>query len=90
MPDPFNLPPETVTNGQLYMALQSMNARMAVMASEQGRLRAAVEKQERDSADMLAAWKAGGTVLRFVKLVGALALAVTATWAVITTFFPRS
>lgn len=79
--DPFSLPPETVTTGQLYMALQSLNARLAVMASEQVRLRAAIEKQERDTADMLAAWKAGGTVLRIIKWAAAVGAGVAAIWA---------
>ena len=81
MSDPFSLPPETVTVGQLYMALQSMNARMAVMASEQTRLRTALEQQERDTTDMLAAWRASGTVLRIIKWTAAVGTGVGATYA---------
>lgn len=85
MSDPFNLPPETVTTGQLFMLLQSMNARLATMASEQARQAQQIDKQTADTADMLSAWKAGGTVLRFVKLIGGVAVAVTAAWGLFIT-----
>lgn len=81
MSDPFSLPPETVTTGQLYMALQSMNARMAVMANEQTRLRTDFEADRRDKADMVAAWKAGGTVMKAIRLAGAVVIACGALWA---------
>ena len=83
MSDPFSLPPETVTVGQLYMALQSMNARLAVMSAEQTRLRAAVEQQERDTAAMLAAWRTGATVVRIMKAAAAIGAGVVAVWTFI-------
>lgn len=79
--DPFSLPPETVTPGQLYMAMQALNARLAVVSAEQTRLRAAVEKQEQDTRDMLSAWRTGGTVLRIIKWAAAVGGGVAATWA---------
>lgn len=81
MSDPFQLPPESVTPGQLFMLLQAMNARLATIAAEQVRQGQRLDKIEVDSADMLRAWNAGGQVLRFVKLVGSIAVACGAVWA---------
>lgn len=88
--DPFSLPPETVTPGQLFMLLQSMNARLATMASEQHRQGQRLDKQEANTADMLQAWKSGGTVLRFIKLVGGVAVACMAAWGLFTSLFGRA
>jgi len=79
--DPFSVPPENVTTGQLFMLLQSINAKQSLIVAEQTRLRSDFEKDRAQMADMVAAWKAGGTVLRIIRLAGAVALALGAVWA---------
>lgn len=79
--DPFSIPPENVTNGQLYMALQSLRAQVGDVADEQTRLRTDFEADRRDKADMVAAWKAGGAVMKLIKLLGSLAIAAGAIFA---------
>lgn len=82
-PDQFNLPPEQVTTGQLFMLMQSMNARMLQQNAELVRIRERIERQESATRDIVSAWKAGGTVLTVVKIIGSVALAITATWALL-------
>lgn len=80
MPDPFSLPPETVTTGQLFMLLQELNSSMTKVAADQALLRADFERDRKDKADMVAAWKAGGTVLRMIKVLGGAVVAGYGIW----------
>jgi len=78
--DPFNLPPETVTNGQLFIAIRDMNARVMMIASEQKALRADFEDDMRDKQAMVEAFKTGGTVLCMIKWSAAVGAGLAATY----------
>lgn len=79
MSDLFTLPPENVTPGQLFMLLQSLDAKQALIADELGDITARITALEADTADMRQAWKTAGMVLFVLKwaaAVGAGAVAV--------------
>ena len=48
-------------------------------------VRERVEQVEEDQRDLLAAWRAGGAVLRVVKWASAVGAGITAIWAFIST-----
>lgn len=78
-PGQFDIPPEHVTTGQLYLLLQQLSVKQSLVLQEQVRFGKRIEAQEEATRDMIAAWKAGGTVLRIVKwaaLVGTAALSI--------------
>lgn len=77
----FELAPETVTPGQLYMLLQSIDERQAQLVREQVHIRERMDRLENDTADLLAAWRAGGAVLRIVKWAAAVGAGLAAIWA---------
>lgn len=81
--DPFSLPPETVTPGQLYMAMQSLNARLAVIAAEQSRQGKRMDRMDAEISGLVAAWQAGGTLLGLAKAVAILGSGVAATLAAV-------
>lgn len=79
MSEEFDVPPEHVTTGQLYMLLQQVSTKQSLIVQENVRMSRRLENLEKDTADMVAAWKAGGAVLRIVKwgaLVGGAAISV--------------
>lgn len=78
--DPFNLPPEAVTTGQLYMAMQQLNTRIALQNGKLEEVRKEVREHRADTRDLVAAWKAGGTLLALVKLLGVVATALLASY----------
>lgn len=71
----FELPPEHVTNGQLYLLLQQMDVKMNVHALRQKETFEQVKKLEEDTAQMREIWKTGAGVIRFIKLLAAIAAA---------------
>lgn len=81
MSDDFNLPPENVTTVQLFMLLQSINAKQSVMISEQARTNKRLEQLETDTADLRQAWKTAGSVLRLLRWAAAVGAGAAAIWA---------
>ena len=77
----FNLPPTDMTPHQLYALLLAIDAKQGQLVREQVLIRERVEAVEVDTADLLSAWRAGGTLLRAAKLLSAIAAACIAVWA---------
>lgn len=77
---PFDVPPEHVTTGQLYMLMQQLSTKQSLILKEQVAIAKRLEKQETATEDMVAAWKAGGTVLRILKWSALVGTAVISVW----------
>ena len=71
----FDLPPEVVTTGQLYVLMQSMNTKMSLQLLHQQELENEVKTLKQETEGLRDAWKAAGTLLTFVKWVAAVAVA---------------
>jgi hypothetical protein len=84
----WNIPPESVTPGQLFMLLQAINAKQSMIVSDQQRIAQRIEKLESDTSDMVQAWKAGGTVLRIIKWAAAVGAAFVAIAAFVRGLIP--
>lgn len=78
----FDLPPEHVTNGQLFLLLQALNTKQSISNASQQRLVERIDKLDVDTKDMRDAWKAAGHLLTFIKYTAAVALAITGLWAI--------
>lgn len=83
MPDPLRLPPRDVTNAELYILLEQMNNRLYIMSAEQSRASKRMDKFEGDLSGLLAAWRAGGTLLLLAKAVTVLGAGIAAVWAAV-------
>ena len=68
--DPFSLPPESVTPGQLYVAIQSLSIRQNQLNSELTTLRKELTEQKEATQHLVAAWNTGGHLLSVVKILG--------------------
>jgi hypothetical protein len=80
-PDPFGVPPEAVTIGQVYMATQMLVTRIAIQNQELAALRKEVQEQRADTRDIVAAWKAGGTLIGLAKIITIVAAAIGGAFA---------
>ena len=78
----FDIPPEHVTNGQLFLLLQALNTKQSISNASQQRLVERVEKLDHDTKAMRESWQAAGKLLAFIKYTAAVALALTGLWAV--------
>ena len=78
----FDIPPEQVTNGQLFLLLQALNTKQSISNASQQRLVERVEKLDHDTKAMRDSWKAAGHLLSFIKYTAAVALAITGLWAI--------
>lgn len=76
----FEVPPEHVSTGQLYMLLQQISTKQSLLVQENVRISRRLETLEKDTSDMVAAWKAGGAVLRLVRWAALVGGAVIAVW----------
>ena len=75
MNDPFSLSPETVTPGQLYVAIQSLSIRQSQLNNELITIRKELSVQSDATKDLVVAWRAGGVFLAFVKVLSVMATA---------------
>jgi hypothetical protein len=79
----LQLPPSEITNHQLYVLLVRMNARMTAQNIVIGQLRHEVQDQADAMVEMSAAWESASGVLKFVKIMGAVAASCTALWGLV-------
>ena len=77
----FDLPPEVVTTGQLYVLLQSLNTKMSLQLLHQQEQEKKIDTLAQETEGLREAWKAAGTLLGFVKWVAAAAVACGVVWA---------
>lgn len=80
-PVPFELPPEVVTPGQLYVLMQSLNTKMSLQLIHQQTLEAQIKALDGDTKQMREAWQTAGSLLRFVKYAAGLGTALLVTYA---------
>lgn len=80
-----NIPPAGLTPEQLYALLVAIDAKQGQIVRDVTIVRERVEQVEEDQRDLLAAWRAGGAVLRVVKWASAVGAGVAAIWAFIST-----
>lgn len=71
-------PPEDVTNGQLFMMLQSLHAQQSVNNATVLKLERDFNDYKRSQEDLVRAWDTWKGFVRFLKVVGLVAAAVTA------------
>ena len=79
------IPPDRLTPAQLYSLLVAIDAKQAQIVRDVIIMREKVEQVEEDQRDLLAAWRAGGAVLRVVKWASAVGAGIAAIWAFIST-----
>ena len=81
----FSIPPEHATTGQLLLILQSMHAQNAVTNRALLALERDFKEYKTEHSDMVQAWKASKSTLRFINYTGKLlitiSLVVAAGWA---------
>ena len=85
MPLQSHIPPAKLTPEQLYSLLVEIDAKQGQIVRDVTIVRERVERVEEDQRDLLAAWRAGGAVLRVVKWASAVGAGVAAIWAFIST-----
>lgn len=79
--DPFGVPPEAVTIGQVYLATQMLITRIAIQNQEIAALRKEVQEQRSDTRDIIAVWRAGGTLLGLARITTIIAAAIGGAYA---------
>ena len=80
-----DIPPAKLTPEQLYSLLIAIDVKQGQIVRDVTIVRERVEQVEEDQQDLLAAWRAGGAVLRVVKWASAVGAGVAAIWAFIST-----
>lgn len=85
MPLQTQIPPAKLTPEQLYALLVAIDSKQGQIVRDVTIVRERVEQVEEDQRDLLAAWRAGGAVLRVVKWASAVGAGVAAIWAFIST-----
>lgn len=79
------IPPAGLTPEQLYSLLVAIDAKQGQIVRDVTIVRERVEQVEEDQKDLLAAWRAGGAVLRVVKWASAVGAGIAAIWAFVST-----
>ena len=74
--DPFSLAPESVTPGQLYVAIQSLSIRQTQQNNELIAMRKEISEQREATQHLVAAWKTGGFLLSAIKTLGFVGTAI--------------
>jgi hypothetical protein len=82
---PLQTPPAKLTPEQLYALLVAIDSKQGQIVRDVTIVRERVEQVEEDQRDLLAAWRAGGAVLRVVKWASSVGAGVAAIWAFIST-----
>ena len=78
-----HVPPAKLTPEQLYSLLVAIDTKQGQIVRDVITVREKVEQVEEDQRDLLAAWRAGGAVLRVVKWASAVGAGTAAIWAFI-------
>ena len=80
------LPPETATNGQIFMILQSMHSELLNSNKELGELRTEFTDYKKNQEEMVRTWETSRNVLRLIRLAGGIGTAILAIWGLVTLF----
>lgn len=83
------MPPENITTQQLYALMVAQNAKLQVMLRHVIELHREQKQNADAQRDMLETWKTAGNILKFIKMVGQLGLAVTAIFGLLTYIIKR-
>lgn len=84
VPEDMDLPPkpDDVTNGQLYLLLNRIHAQQLIQRAQIATLENEFREYKRQQEDLVRTWSAAKTMLNIIKLLGAVALALGAIYAV--------
>lgn len=82
-PNTLDVPPEHVSNGQLFMMMQSMHVQNTLMNRQLGALDAKVEAMQVEYKGMAEAWRTSQSVVSFMKLLALIGLPMGALWALL-------
>lgn len=80
------MPPETATNGQIFMILQSMHSELMSSNKELGELRTEFTDYKKNQEEMVRTWETSRNVLRLIRLAGGIGTAVLAIWGLFQLF----
>ena len=84
VPEDMDLPPkpDDVTNGQLYLLLNRIHAQQLIQRAQIAALENEFREYKRQQEDLVRTWSAAKTMINIIKLLGAVALALGAIYAV--------
>jgi len=84
VPEDMDLPPkpDDVTNGQLYLLLSRIHAQQLIQRAQIATLENEFREYKRQQEDLVRTWSAAKTMINIIKLLGAVALALGAIYAV--------
>ena len=84
VPEDMDLPPkpDDVTNGQLYLLLNRIHAQQLIQRAHIATLENEFREYKRQQEDLVRTWSAAKTMINIIKLLGAVALALGAIYAV--------
>lgn len=84
VPKDMDLPPkpDDVTNGQLYLLLNRIHAQQLIQRAQIATLENEFREYKRQQEDLVRTWNAAKTMINIIKLLGAVALALGAIYAV--------
>lgn len=84
VPEDMDLPPkpDDVTNGQLYLLLNRIHAQQLIQRAQIATLDNEFREYKRQQEDLVRTWSAAKTMINIIKLLGAVALALGAIYAV--------
>ena len=84
VPEDMDLPPkpDDVTNGQLYLLLNRIHAQQLIQRAQFATLENEFREYKRQQEDLVRTWSAAKTMINIIKLLGAVALALGAIYAV--------
>lgn len=84
VPEDMDMPPkpDDVTNGQLYLLLTRIHAQQLVQRAQVATLENEFREYKRQQEDLVRTWSAAKTMINIIKLLGAVALALGAIYAV--------
>ena len=85
VPEDMDLPPkpDDVTNGQLYLLLNRIHAQQLIQRAQIATLENEFREYKRQQEDLVRTWSAAKTMINIIKLLGAVALALGAIYAVV-------
>ena len=84
VPEDMDLPPkpDDVTNGQLYLLLNRIHAQQLLQRAQIATLENEFREYKRQQEDLVRTWSAAKTMINIIRLLGAVALALGAIYAV--------